>query len=181
MDIRDQLARGKETVAFRAMNDCQGNREYGHIYIDVVHVIPERGRYNDSIGFYDNYFDQKHQFKGLTISCQMDNQSELPYGWNISVKTDNSNGLDLSRAEEIVKTLRPINKKLIDICDKEGHVDTFEEYVIRLTRVLCIKSFYMKKEGDIQFMRNDNIGGLRNYLRTLIKENQVKLGYSQAA
>ena len=182
MDINEQLERGKETVAFRVSNQCADFSEYGHITLDVVYVKRDEGRYNDSIGFYDNYFDQKHQYKGLKVTCQMGKHSELPYAWKLCM--DDYSGLDdvtLEKAEEIVKTLRPIHRKIKKISDTEGCVESFEEFVLRLVRVLNVKAFYAKYGSDIQYKRNDNIGVLRDHLRSLIAENQNKLGFVKVA
>lgn len=181
MDIYKQLEVGKETIAFRVSNACPAHSEFGHISLNVVYVKSDKGRYDDSIGFYENYFTEKHQYKGLSINCQMSRDKELPYGWEITVNARSSDGLTLTQAEDIVKTLRPINRKLRKISEKEGDVESFEEFVVRVGRVLGVKAFYGRYENNTQCQRNDNIGALRSYLRSLIKENQNKLGYSSAA
>lgn len=182
MDIYEQLINGKESIAFRVSNQCADFSEYGHITLDVVYVKSDEGRYNDSIGFYDNYFDQKHQYKGLKISCQMDKRSELPYAWRLYIENYIGwSDVTLERAEEMVQTLRPIHRKMKKISDTEGCVESFEEFVLRLVRVLNVKAFYAKYGSDIQYKRNDNIGALRDHLRSLISENQNKLGFTKVA
>lgn len=179
MDINEQLKHGKETIAFRVASHCNDISGYGHIVLDVVYVKSDAGRYNDSIGFYDNYYDQKHQYKGLKVTCQMDKGIELPYSWRLIV--DNCIYLSLGKAEEIVKTLRPIHRKMEKLCNAEGSVETFEEFVVRLVRVLNIKAFYARHGNDSQYKRNDNIGELRGYLQYLISENQNKLGFTKVS
>ena len=182
MDIYEKLQCGKETVAFRVSNQISASSHYGHIVVDVVYVREENGFYNDSLGFYDNYHNQKHHYKGLTVRCQMDKHCEQPYRWNL-VFDDNKDlsNLSLKKAEEIVKTLRPINKKLNKIMDAEGDVGSFEEFIARLGRVLNVKAFYGKYGSNIQYKRNDNIGVLRDHLRSLISDNQMTLGFTKAA
>ena len=182
MDVYEKLKQGKETVAFRVSNQCTESKVIGHIVIDLVYVRHDAGQYNNSIGFYDNYKNQKHAYKNLTITCQMDTDNELPYGWELVI--DESYGcvkITLEKAEEMVKTLRPINRKLRKLDDAEGCCDSFEEFVSRLARVLGVKAFYTKQGSNIQYERNDNAGELRDYLRSLINENQIKLGFTKAA
>jgi hypothetical protein len=65
--------------------------------------------------------------------------------------------------------------------EAEGDAQSFEEFVVRLGRVLNVKAFYEKSGGNIQYKRNDNIGTLRDHLRLLISENQKTLGFTKAA
>ncbi len=182
MGINELLKCGKETIAFRVHHECADFSQFGHITLDLVYVKSEQGRNNSSIGFYDNYFDQKHKYKGLKVTCQMDGESELPYAWKLSVDSYlGSQEVTLEKAERIIKTLRPIHRKMNKISDVEGDTNSFEEFIFRLVRVLNVKAFYGKYGSDIQFKRNDNIGALREHLQALIAENQNKLGFSKAS
>jgi hypothetical protein len=181
MDIYELLDCGKETIALRVCNDCNSGANYGHITLQVVHVLPNKGRYDDSLGFYDNNMGNKHQFKGLKIHCQMDKTNEQPYGWSMEINDIGSRGISLEKAEEIVKTLKPIQRKLNKISEQEGHELGFVEYVTRICRILKIKAFYGQYNGNLQLARCDTIGALPSYLRELIKENQTSLGFIKAA
>jgi hypothetical protein len=182
MDIYEKLLSGKELVAFRVSNQCIQSRSIGNIVIDLVYVIPDKGEWNNSIGFYDNYDHQKHAYKNLTINCQMDAYNAMPYGWELVIDQSYDNSkIKLEDAEKMVKTLRPLNRKLTKLDEKIGYCDSFEEFVNRLTKILGVKAFYSKPGENIQYKRNDNAGELGEYLNSLIKENQVTLGFSVAA
>ncbi|KZX73197.1 hypothetical protein A3715_15900 [Oleiphilus sp. HI0009] len=182
MDIREQLEKGKETVALRVTNQCKEFAEFGHIFLDVVYVQKERGKWNDSMSFYDDYYDTKNKYRGLKITCKQDGRNEDPYGWEIIKRGEYcSEGVKLEEAEIMVKTLRKIDKKMRSFNEKEGHAKTFDEYVMRFCRALNVKAFYTREDNNLQYERNDNIGMLRAYLNTEISKNRKKLGFSKAA
>jgi hypothetical protein len=187
MNITDQLIKGKETIALRVINNCSTCNDFAHIEIDVVYVLPENSssnetRWNESIGFYDNFYDQKHKYKGLSVTCQMDRNNENPYCWQLHI--DNSIGNDritLERAEEMVKALRPIHRKLNKIAETEGHEKSYEEFVIRIVRALGVKAFYTREENNRQFKLNSDISDLKSHLRDCICKNRNTLGFVTAA
>lgn len=181
IDIHELLERGKEDVALVLSNDCSDFSEYAHINLLVAYVVPDKGRYNESIGYYNNYFNEKNKYKDLKISCQMDSRKEQPYAWQLGISQIGSGSFNLADAEEMVKTLRPINRKLLKIVDTEGSPDTFEEYVSRIVRVLGVKAFYEKVDGNLQFSRCNEMSLLRSRIKTLIKQNNEKLGFVKEA
>jgi len=183
LDIYTKLSKGRETVALRIDNICITGRECGHIILDVVHVADHDSKFNNSMWFYENYFDQKNKYKNLAISCQLDGYNEAPYGWKLFIKPNmvNFDGTDLEEAEQMVKTLRPIHRKLDKIRDIEGEPKTFVDFVLRIVRVLKIKAFYAKDDNNIQYSRNDNIGQIREHLQNLISDNMVTLNDSKVA
>lgn len=181
MNIHELLERGKEDVALVLSNDCSDFSEYGHINLSVAYVIPGKGRYNDSIGYYNNYFSEKHKYKDLKISCQMDSRKEQPYAWELGISCLGSASFSLEDAEEMVKTLRPIKRKLLKMTDTEGSPDTFEEYVSRIVRALGVKAFYEKVDGNLQFSRCNEMSMLRSRIKALIKQNNEKLGFVKEA
>lgn len=182
MNTNDLLIKGKETVALRVSNDCQEYAEIGHIHIDVVYVRPDCGVQNESLGFYDNYYDHKHQYKGLKINCQMDRNNENPYGWELVIDNINTaGGINLESAETMVKVLRSINRKMKKIEDTEGRVDSYVEFVIRIVRCLGVKAYYTKRDNDLQFHLQQDIGSLRSHLMHLLDTNRQRLGFIKAA
>jgi hypothetical protein len=182
MDIYEQLEKGKETVALRVSNNCADYSIFGHIIVDVVFVQNKDSFYHDSIGFYARGGNAKHKYKDLTVKCTMDECSELPYGWKLCVDSCIYEGeMVLEDAEEIVKTLKAITKKLSKIDHEEGCASTFEEFVVRFGRVIGAKAFYEKLGSNTQYKRNDCIGDLRQRIRSLIKVNNDKLGFAKAS
>ena len=178
MDIETQLLKGSEIVAFRVQNSCQQFQDYGHIVVDILYVKDQLKTY-DSMGFYDNYHSQKHQYKGLQVKAQMDKHNGAPYGYELTVNPMRDE-LTLQHAESMVKVLRPIKRKLEKISQMEGYPSDYMEFMMRLVRVLKVRAFYTR-ENNIQFKLNMNIGRLRDYLAKSIDENNNKLGYQQVA
>jgi len=181
MDIDQQLERGKETVALRVTNDLNSNSDYATIIFQVVYVRPEQGAGNSSIGFYNNYYCEKHKYAGLTIKAHMSSEFAEPYGYKLVV-SPLSSSISLSKAAEIVKTLRPLQKKLTKIAEQEGEADSIEEYMARICRVLNVQAFYYKSKnnGAFEYKLSRNPGLLNTYLRGLIKGNQERLGIKAA-
>lgn len=177
MNIEEKLKSGKETVAFRIDNAVPSFSEYAHIVVDVVYV--DDSAKSCQLAFYNNYFSDKRQYKGLKVKAQMDGERELPYGWSLVIE-DHDNEIDLEKAESMTKTLRPINRKLNKINEAEGYVETFEEFIIRLGRVLGVKAFFTKTEG-LGYSKHSDMSRLRSRIRSYIRENQASLGFKQAA
>jgi hypothetical protein len=177
MDIYTKLQKGKETVAFRISNDCRMHCDYAHITLEVIFVKDETKEWNDSIGFYDNNYNDMHKYKGLQITCQMDRTNDKPYAFELTARLGNSEGaVNLQEAESLVKTLRPIQRKMNKIEEFEGSTDSFEVFILRLAKVLKVKAFYTKPDNNLSYKRNDNINMLRNELQNLIRNNLVCLG-----
>lgn len=166
--LRKLIVAGKETVAVRLHNDFRPNYEYAHITLQVVHVA-KTGNY-DTFGFYDNYYDDKHQYRGLQLSCQMDWRKNKAYGFHIGIKP-NSDLLSLDEAETSVKVLRNINRKMIKMIDNEGHTDDFAEYAMRFCRAINAKAFYHNVNGNQAQSVNHNIGLLRSEISQAIQAN----------
>ena len=184
MDTLNKLFKGNETVALRLDSCCNISTGYAHINLDVVYVDDEQNNnQHDGIAFYRNYYDEKHQYKDLKITCQMDSKTELPYGWELVV--GNISDLSLSEAESVIKTLRPIHRKLAKIADQEGPVLSLEDFAIRVSRVLKVKAFYSRKKTrfnpDGKLTINKNIGSLRAQIETRIEDIQTELGFTKAA
>jgi len=181
MDINEQLERGKETIAFRVSNQCTVKSETGRILLDLVSVDCDEIKRNDFSGFYDDCFGH-NRFAGLKVTCLMDRQSERPHSWSLCM--GDYLGLDdltLEKAEEIVGILRSIDDKMKEIDEAEGYAESFEEFILRLVRVLNVKAFYVQCGSYLQYKRNDNIGALRDYLRSIIAKNQIALGTAKVA
>lgn len=162
------LETGKETVAVRLINDFSVHNEYAHITLQVVHVA-KTGNY-DTFGFYDNYYGQKHQYRGLKLTCQMDWRQNKTYGFHIGIspKTDL---ISLEEAETSLKVLRTINRKMLKMIHNEGHTDDFSEYAMRFCRAINAKAFYHNIDGNRAQSINHNIGLLRSELDIAIKTN----------
>ena len=166
------LESGKETVAVRVINDCRQNHEYAHITLQVVHVA-KSGQY-DTFGFYDNYYDQKNQYKGLMLTCQMDPSKNEPYAFHVGIRPDREM-ISQESAESAAKVLKSINRKMVKMSETEGHVKDFSEFAMRFCRAIKAKAFYTNVNGNRQQSINHNIGLLRSELDALVKENNAIL------
>ena len=166
--LHNLLVSGKETVAVRVLNSCQSNYDFANITLQVVHVA-KTSNY-DSFGFYDNYFDHKHQYKGLQLIGQMSRNVEGVYGIDIGI----SNHGDIIKLEDAIsaaKLLKTINRKLIKMAEVEGHHADFSEYAMRFCRAINAKAFYANYNNNRQQSINHNIGMLRSHLTQVVSEN----------
>lgn len=179
-DLESILKAGKENVAFRVLNNIAPGSEYAHIIIQVVYAMPKSGNYINSLNFYSNYHNDKHKYKGLVINSQMSRESDNPYAYDLSVNHHCSTGMKLEEAEQVVKTLKPIHKKLAAYDEAEGYCDSFIEYVIRVSRALKVSCFYGQYGPHNQDRLNHNMGDLRGHIKRLIEENRAALGCKAA-
>jgi hypothetical protein len=175
MPIERQLELGKERVAFRISN-TKNNHGTHKIAIDLVFVADESCKRGDSMGFYHNYFSEKHHFQGIEAVATMDSHYPDPYGWELCVDDRFNGSVSMGRAKEIVKNLGPINSKLEKLSSKEGHPDSFIEYAKRLARVLKVSAIYERLDGNREYTRNDNIVHLVDVLKQMIADNKRDLG-----
>ncbi len=147
MNMNQKLKLGKETVAMMIKSEPLGSSDYGNVTISVVYV-KEDGK---SIGYYDNYFDQKNKYKGLTYSCQVSRNIEVPYACRLFVDGCDFVEITLDVAKQAVKTMSPIQKKLDKIANIEGETVSFEDMACRLARVIGAKAFFYQPNRDNSF------------------------------
>jgi hypothetical protein len=173
MDIYEKLKAGKEKVALRFYSEAKSS---GNILIhcDVVYVKDELTK-GYSIGYYDNT-EEKRQYKGLKVTALQSSACGKPFGWELEKRTY-SGTMSFYEASSFIKAVKPINKKLAKFDSEEGVVISFEDYILRLAKVLNVNDFYAN--GD-QFRSDEHyrsIECLRDYLISIIQENQVKVGF----
>lgn len=159
MNLSQQLATGREKVAFRV--SMENNGSISHINLDLVYV----GAMNQ-IEFYDNYYDQKHQYRGLSIKSQLCESFHEPYGYELVV-SGNSFGITLSVANRITKVLSPIERKLQKLEKSYGSVYSFEDYVMRVAEVMGVKAFFTN-HGSKRNVYNPEMAELIPLIRTLV-------------
>ena len=182
MNIDTQLKKGKETVALRIAGGCPDYSKFGFVCVDVVFVRPNGDGYNNSLGFYDNYYGDKHHYKGLTVNATMHGEKAQPFDYKLTIDSLGSErSVSLEDARSMVKILAPIERKLKKIEDAEGFAGSFEEYVVRLGRVLGAKAFFAKSPDNIQCKLHTNMGEMRRTIRDVIDNNQKQLGFSEVA
>jgi hypothetical protein len=82
METFEKIRVGKETVAFRLFAVPMQYTSGVTLHVDVVYVENEHKDYVQSMGFYNNYFTDKHQYKGLSIKANMycDDVTPSQYG-----------------------------------------------------------------------------------------------------
>lgn len=177
----ESLKKGKERVALRLSGGAiDTGSQFAQVLVDVVFVKDSSHRFNDSLGFYDNCYGDKHHYKDLKISASLSNRGPNCYGSKMAISPSfGSKDLDLEMLESMTKTMRTITRKLNKIDDQEGCTSDFEEMVIRLGRVLNAKSFYVKQENGIQWKRNDSMSELRTSIKKVISTALSEIGYKE--
>lgn len=173
MSMSELLLAGKEGVAFRIKNDFRTDSQYADIILEVVYIDEEDS--GQPIGLYGNYQGEKNQYKGLRFVAQMDNARSEPCHWVSYIKEFMWESISLEEAKKVVAVLNPIHKKLQHIESKEGYSETFEEYIVRIGRILKIKGYFITTEHNQTKLCRD-VGGLRDYLRTIVNDNLKRWG-----
>jgi hypothetical protein len=174
MDIIKQLQTGKETIALRLFAQPE---QYGSgvtFHADIVYVKDASVNYVKSMGFYNNYFDEKHQYKGLTVSGHCYDNSLKPSCYEVHIENRSDKEVTLDKATQMVSVLRPINRKMVKLEIDKGHHGDFEEYVCRLAQVLKVKSFYHKStsiQNDLTEYRVDDVSKLKQGIKDMITFN----------
>jgi|TARA_R110002060_G_scaffold9059_1_gene13496 hypothetical protein len=174
METFEKIRVGKETVAFRLYAVPMQYTSGVTLHVDVVYVENEHKDYVQSMGFYNNYFTDKHQYKGLSIKANMYCDDVTPSQYEVHIDTDRDAIVTIERAMSMVKTLKPIKHKLLKIADELGQVESFEEYVCRLAKILKVKAFYhasLNSKTDKTEYRNDNVSQLRQTIKSIIAGN----------
>jgi hypothetical protein len=174
MDIYQKIKAGKETVALRLFTLPE---EYGTgttIHADVVYVKDSNVNFVKSMGFYNNYFDEKHQYQGLSVVALSHADCPTPSGYEVHVEHRTSKAITLDKAASMLSVLKPINRKMTKLEVKLGHHEDFAEYVCRLATVLKAKSFYHKSTSSLNDMteyRVDDITQLKQAIEQMISFN----------
>lgn len=174
METFEKIRIGKETVAFRLYAIPMRYTSGVTFHVDVVYVENEQKNYVQSIGFYNNYFTDRNQYKGLCVKANMYCDDVTPSHYEIHVDTDRDSTVTIERAMAIVKTLKPIKRKLLKLADQFGQAESFEEYTCRLAKILKVKSFYhpsLTSNSDRTEYRNDNVSQLRQTIKSMIAKN----------
>lgn len=175
------LSTGKERVAFRLFSSVDKNVGFATIGVDLCFVKNMDVKFNSSMAFYDNGYNDKHHYKNLQLLSTSYCNFLEPSDPKLQFSSVLSNTvIDLDQAESMVKTLRPILRKLRKIEDEEGYVNTFEEVVIRLSRILKVKSFYIQQANGFQWERNDSMSEFRAAIKDMISSNAENLSDAAA-
>jgi len=123
----------------------------------------------------DCYYDQ------LRITCQQDNRSNAQsYGWKISYNQPYS--VNLAVATKMQKTLSKINRAMEKLEREYGHPESFEDYVIRVSRALKADSFVFDFNNhnngclDVgQYSYEREVSYAKHRIREMIFENLAAL------
>jgi hypothetical protein len=171
MDTFEKIRVGKETVALRLFAVPLKYTSGITFHVDVVYVENINRNYVESMGFYNNYFTDKNQYKGLSVQGLMYSDELTPNQYEVHINTDRDVTVTLERAMDMVKTLKPIKRKLLKLDNELGEPESFDEYICRLAKVLKVKSFYhrsLTSINDRTEYRNDNLSQLRNTIKSMI-------------
>jgi len=178
MEIFEKMSLGKETVALRLYALPMEYTSGTVFHVDVVYVENEHKNYVESMGFYYNYFNDKNQYEGLSIKANMYSDDTVPSQFSLHIDTKRHNDITLERAMAMVKTLKPIQRKLLKLDGELGEAGSFEEYVCRIAKILKVKAFYHTSHTsstDRTEYRNDNACHLRQTIKGMIAHNTKML------
>lgn len=174
MDMENLLEEGKEVVALRVA-PIQPYSTCCEILVDIVYVKPGKGLWNESMGIYDNYPTDKHQFKNVTLSALILNADNTKGRADIDIRISSSDiKLSLDDISTYNKSLSSIQRKFNKLIEKEGYTQTFGEDCARFAKAVGAKAFYFLPDGNRSYMRNDSIGELRMYVDSLIQGHFAK-------
>ena len=175
METYKKLIAGKEDVALRmfALPEQYGSGTTFHV--DVVYVKDSSIDYVQSMGFYNNYYDEKHQYKGVCVVGLWYEDSSDVHGYEVQISDNHSGGVTFDKATAMLSVLKTINRKMTKLDIELGHHETFAEYICRLAKVLKAKSFYKKStkvgNNDITEYRVDDITQLKDSIEQMIAFN----------
>lgn len=171
METFEKIHAGKEIVALRLFVIPMQYTSGVTFHVDVVYVEDEHKDYVQSMGFYQNYFTDKNQHKGLSIKANIYPDDMIPSQYEVHIDTDRDSAITMEKAMAMVKTLKPIKRKLLKLADQLGETDSFEEYVCRVATTLKVKAFYhtsLTSNTDRTEYRNDNISQLRQTINIMV-------------
>ncbi|MFT5852266.1 MAG: hypothetical protein ACI87J_002242 [Colwellia sp.] len=174
MEALEKLQTGKEAVALRLYTLPE---EYGTgitVHADVVYVKNAKIDYVQSMGFYNNYFDEKHQYKGLSVIALCYGEKPTPTGYELHIESSRNNSITLEKALSMVSVLKPINRKMSKLDLQLGPHENYAEYVHRIAIVLKVKSFYhksIKSTNDFTEYRVDDITQLKQAIEQMLEFN----------
>jgi hypothetical protein len=171
MESFEKIRVGKETVALRLFAVPLQYTCGVTFHVDVVFVENTNKNYVESMGFYNNYFTDKNQYKGLCVQGVMYSEDLSVNQYEVHINTDRESTVTLEMAKNMVKTLNPIKRKLMKLDNELGEPESFDEYICRLAKVLKVKSFYhpsLTSQHDRTEYRNDNVSQLRNTMKSMI-------------
>lgn len=173
MNTQTLLEKGKESVALRVMN----NRGYdvAHIELSLVYYMEDKQSHEFKMGFYKNAYDEKHKYENLAIVSQQSSNFDEVYGYQLVHREGLKKSLDLHSLEDIIKSLRPLERKLRKIADTEGEPRDFIDFVLRVVRVANVKGFFHEQAGNRWEKYNPNTDMLPGYLKSIIQENKEYL------
>lgn len=174
MNIREKLQKGKETPAFRLFRVDGYYSDHCNIELQVCYLDEK-----NEPGFYNNYCDEKRQFKDVYVRCCLSRDFPAPYGFELAVTSHRK--MTLADAEKVVATLKPIQKKLDKIESLEGSPQSFEEYALRAVRVLEIGAYWPAPTKTRTYHVSHDMRFFRHELSNLIKEIQESFGQGVAA
>jgi hypothetical protein len=178
MDIFDKVQAGKEPVALRLYALSNNFLSGTELHVDVVYVKDATKDYVQSMGFYQNYHDEKNQYKNLKVKAHCFGEFPTPGLYEIHIDNSRDMASTLDNAMAMVKVLKPIVHKMNKIEMEQGHHLNFEEYICRLATVLKVKSFYHKSTkslNDSTEYRIDDITQLRAAIKDMIAFNVPNL------
>jgi hypothetical protein len=176
----NSLHTGKESITLMLEGSpINSFSEFGSVSVRIAFVKNTSTKFNNSLGFYDNSYGDKHKYKHLQLIASMDSSSSSPYGQKLNFAMGNERAVDLNDLEDMTKAIRPILRKLKVIAEHEGYTESFEEMVIRLGRVLKVQSFYVIQDGGTEWERNENMSELRSAIQDKVKTTAKAIGYKE--
>lgn len=163
-----------------------GGSRYGHLRAGVSKTVI------GELGFPEG--DYGHDLGGLVASCQADDGTgkdrRRTYGWEFKLR-EGADGVTLYQAQQAVRRMTPIERRMDKMRDVEGYPQTFGAYINRLARAIGATCVFVESNPErsgtrIEYKRfglGDSIRGvddlgdvLLNLLVPVVREDDPDSG-----
>lgn len=127
----------------------QYNLPHRHANIIASAGVLEDGRFRGASSFVYEHSEPKGvvtepALRDLKITCAMaTNMESISYGWDIEYRQPYN--VDLQRAEEMVKALRIVQRKMNRIHQLIGRPATFGQYLARAAQALSVTTILIER------------------------------------
>lgn len=165
--ILGQLRTGKERVALRLNVRSLEGYHFPVFVADLMYVTdPDKPGF-DSASFYMNSVGDKHHYRDLQMVVELpvkplaDCRPDYNFAHNIA------HSVSLEDADVMVRTLRPIMRKIKKLEQEGAGGHCLEDHVARFAEALNVKSYFCP-DGSGCVERVDDLSSLKDSVSVLI-------------
>jgi hypothetical protein len=148
-----------------------GGDKVSHISVQIKTI--EEGKITNFSHSWLNMKDNEF-YNNMTFTCQMSEHFSEPYGFQVAYKDVYL--IESYDLEKMARTMKRVQKGLERLYHQFGDAKTFEEWILRVAKVLKIKAFIFGakedspwySENEYRFFYNPSIA--KGVIQGLIKE-----------